>query len=434
VRPHKKLVTRIAVAALAAALPLTATACAKGGATSSSNSAGGGTLTLWTHNAGNTAELASIQQIVDDYNGSQTKNKVELQAFPQDSYNQSVVAAAAAKKLPCILDIDGPNVPNWAWGGYLAPLTGMDDMLSKFLPSTVGKYNDKTYSAGYFDVSLAMFARKSVLEKNGIRIPTIDQPWTANEFAAALKTIKDSGEFQYPLDLSTGGTGEFWPYGYSPMLQSFGGDLINRTDFKSADGALNGPEALAWAKWFRSLVTDGYMPSKSGTDSNADFQNGKSALLWWGQWGADAATAKLGDDVIFLPPVDFGQGPKVGGGSWQWAVSQTCDSPDGAMDYMKFALQDKYIADFGTATGNIPATDAAAALVKGYEAGGAKDVFRQFSKKFTEVRPETPGYPFIATSFEKAATDIMNGADPQQALDQAVSDIDANQQSNNYFQ
>ena len=106
-----------------------------------------------------------------------------------------MTAAAAAKKLPCILDIDGPNVPNWAWAGYLAPLTGMDDTLSKFLPSTVGKYKDKTYSFGYYDVALAMFARKSVLKKNGIRIPTIDQPWTADEFNAGLAKIKATGNF-----------------------------------------------------------------------------------------------------------------------------------------------------------------------------------------------------------------------------------------------
>ena len=112
----------------------------------------------------------------------------------------------------------------------------------------------------------------------------------------------------------------------------------------------------------------------------------------------------------------------------------TCDNPEGALDYLKFALQDKYVAAVAEATGTIPATDAAAALVKGYEAGGVNDIFRQYSKKFAEVRPQTPGYPFIATTFTKAAQDIVNGGDPQAALDQAVSDIDANQQSNNYFQ
>ena len=134
----KRSIKRLATMALIVALPLSVTACAKGGSSPSggtSEEGGGGTLTMWTHNAGNKNELGAINTIVDDFNASQTKYKVEVQAFPQDSYNQSVVAAAAAKKLPCILDIDGPNVPNWAWAGYLAPLEGMDDTLSKFLPS-----------------------------------------------------------------------------------------------------------------------------------------------------------------------------------------------------------------------------------------------------------------------------------------------------------
>ena len=142
---------------LVAAVPLSLTACAKGGSSSTSGneeSGGGGTLTCGPTTPATRPSCRSIKTIVDDFNASQTKYKVEVQAFPQDSYNQSVVAAAAAKKLPCILDIDGPNVPNWAWAGYLAPLEGMDDVLSKYLPSTVGKYKDKTYSYGYYDVAL----------------------------------------------------------------------------------------------------------------------------------------------------------------------------------------------------------------------------------------------------------------------------------------
>lgn len=227
---------KLAAAALAAALAIPLSACTKGGS-SAQSAAGSGELLMWTHNAGNEAELEAITTVVNDFNDSQDKYQVKIQAFPQDSYNQSVVAAAASKKMPCILDMDGPNVPNWAWAGYLAPLEGMDDILGKFLPSTVGKYNDKTYSYGYYDVALTMVSRKSVLEKNGIRVPTVEQPWTKDEFNAALEKIQQSGEFQYPADFSTGDTGEWWPYAYSPMLQSFGGDLINRSDFRSADGA-----------------------------------------------------------------------------------------------------------------------------------------------------------------------------------------------------
>ena len=312
--------------------------------TAGTDANGTATIKMWTHNAGNEAELGAINAIVSDYNASQAKYKVEVQAFPQDSYNTSVTAAASSKSLPCILDIDGPNVPNWAWAGYLAPLTGLDDTLAKFLPSTVGTYQGKPYAAGFYDVALAMYARKSVLEQNNIRIPTIDQPWTEDEFNAALATLKATGQWANPLDMATANTGEWWPYAYSPFLQSFGGDLIDRTKYESADGVLNGADALKWATWFRGLVDQGYMAAKSGADAGADFLNDKSAIVWNGSWGAEAARAKLGDDIAFLPPPDFGNGPKIGGGSWQWGVSATCNNTEGAMDYLKFSLQDKYVA------------------------------------------------------------------------------------------
>ena len=134
---------RLAAASLAVATALTLAGCGKGGSTSSGGGTaenGAATIKLWTHNAGNETELGAIEAIVNDFNASQTAYQVQVQAFPQDSYNQSVTAAAASKTLPCILDIDGPNVPNWAWAGYLAPLDGLDDTLAKFLPSTVGTY------------------------------------------------------------------------------------------------------------------------------------------------------------------------------------------------------------------------------------------------------------------------------------------------------
>lgn len=421
----------IAVVATAATLALSLGACSKGGgaaAPAASGSAGAPSeVSLWTHNAGNKNELAAIQTVVDEFNASQTQYSVKLQAFPQDSYNQSVTSAASAKKLPCLMDIDQPNVANWAWAGYLAPIEGMDDVLGKYLPSTVAKYQDKVYAFGYYDVSLTWVTRKSTLTKYGIRVPTIDQPWTGDEFMAALKKIKASGDFTYPADLATGWTGEWWPYGFSPFLQSFGGDLVNRTDFKSADGVLNGDKAVAWGKWFQSMAADGYAAKKSGADPTQDFINGKTAFLWNGSWTAVPVREKV-SDVIFAPPVDFGNGAKVGGGSWTWGMSATCANAEGAKAYLKFAAADKYVALVSEKTNNIPATDAAAAMVPGFEAGGANDVFRQYSKKFTVMRPETPGYPYIATGFEKTTKDILNGADPKAALDALVKDIDSNQQ------
>jgi multiple sugar transport system substrate-binding protein len=419
-----------AVLAGVAAAALALSAC---GVASTGSGGSAGELTLWTHNAGNPAELGVINQIVADYNASQSNYKVKLQAFPQESYNDAVVAAATAKKLPCILDTDAPTVPNWAYAGYLAPLDLPQDLVSKQLKSTLGSYQGKLYSIGLYDAALGLFAHKSALDAAGVRIATVDDPWTAQEFADALAKIKAGGKYQYAFDLGTGDSGtEWWTYGYSPFLQSFGGDLIDRNGYKTADGVLNGDAALKWATWFQGLVKSGYTPAKSSTDAFADFLNGKSAMVWSGIWNS-ANLSKLGADGIVMPPPDFGNGPKIGGGSWQWAVSATCDQKAAAMDYIKFSLNKKYLAEMAQKQNVIPATEEAAAMVDGWAPGGAKRFFLDESAKYAMIRPPTPGYPFLTTTFAKAAQDIIAGGDPKKILDQAVSDIDADLKANDHY-
>jgi multiple sugar transport system substrate-binding protein len=417
------------VAVLAASVLLVG--CGKA-ETGGGGNAATGELTLWTHNAGNKEELAVVNQIVSDYNASQTKNKVNVQAFPQASYNDAVVAAATAKKLPCILDTDAPVVPSWAFAGYLAELNLPQDVVAKQLPSTLGKYNDKLYSIGYYDAALAIFARKSALESAGARIPTIDKPWTAAEFDQTLAKLKAAGKFPVAFDLGTGDTGgEWWTYAYSPFLQSFGGDLIDRTDYKTAEGVLNGDKAKAWAAWLQGLVSQGYTPKKSGTDAFADFVNGKSAMVWSGSWSA-ANLEKVKDGVV-MPPPDFGTGPKIGGGSWQWGISSGCQNTAGALDYLKFSLQPKYLSQFVTKLNLIPATEETAAMSPGWEPGGPKRFFLDESQKFALIRPPTPAYPYITTTFAKAAQDIVAGGDAKKILDQAAKNIDQNLKSNNNY-
>jgi multiple sugar transport system substrate-binding protein len=65
-------------------------------------------LSMWYHGAGNEVEAKIVDQIIADFNASQSDWKVEMQSFPQAAYNDSVVAGALAGNLPDILDVDGP--------------------------------------------------------------------------------------------------------------------------------------------------------------------------------------------------------------------------------------------------------------------------------------------------------------------------------------
>jgi multiple sugar transport system substrate-binding protein len=299
-------------------------------------------LTLWYHGAGNPVESEIVDRIVADFNASQDDWEVSLESFPQGAYNDAVVAAALAGNLPDILDVDGPVMPNWAWAGYLQPLPIDPARVEAFLPGTKGMWDDQLYSIGLWDAAVALVTRQSTLDGLGLRTPTLDQPWTRDEFMAALDAAKATGTWEYPLDLGMAWTGEWYPYAFSPFLQSFGGDLIDRTTYQSAEGVLNGDAALAFGEWWQSLFADGYAPgtSQDPADREGGFAEGKYAFSWNGNWAALGQLAAF-DDVVFLPAPDFGNGPKIGAASWQFAVSGTTEHPDGAAAFIEFALSDQ---------------------------------------------------------------------------------------------
>lgn len=105
-------------------------------------------LGMWYHGAGNEVESIIINQIVDDFNASKSDWKVNIESFPQESYNDSVIGAALAGNLPDIIDVDGPVMPNWAWSGNMQPLPIDESVYVNFLPGTMGVWDGKLYSIG----------------------------------------------------------------------------------------------------------------------------------------------------------------------------------------------------------------------------------------------------------------------------------------------
>jgi multiple sugar transport system substrate-binding protein len=388
-------------------------------------------LTMWYHGAGNPVELELINGLLADFNASQSDWKVTLETFPQIAYNDSVTAAALAGNLPDIIDVDGPIMPNWAWAGYLQPLPLDETLIANFLPGTKGYWNGELYSIGLWDAAVALVTRQSILDELGLTAPTLEDPWDMTEFMAALDAAKASGKYEYPLDLGMAWTGEWYPYAFSPLLQSFGGDIVDRSTYQTAEGALNGEAAMAFGEWWQGLFANGYAPgtSQDPADRDGGFNSGKYAFSWNGNWAALGTLAAF-DDALFLPAPDFGNGPIIGAASWQFGISATSEHPEGAAAFITFALQDKYLAAFSNGLGLIPATPTAAELTLNYAEGGPLHVFFGLSEAQALVRPVTPGYVVAAKVFEKALADIANGAPVADTLDAAVDEIDADIESN----
>ena len=272
------------------------------------------------------------------------------------------------------------------------------------------------------------------MKELGLRTPTLDKPWTKDEFMHALEAAKASGKFDYAIDLGMSDHSEWYPYAFLPFLQSFGGGLINRETYDSAEGVLNGKDAIAWGNWWQSLFTDKLAPGTSQDPAahETGFIDGKYAFSWNGNWNAVKTLDKV-KDVEFLPAPDFGHGSKIGAASWQFGISASSKHPEGAAEFIKFATQDKYLAEISEALGLIPATKSAAEMTKMYGDGGPLAVFYGLSAAQAEKRPVTPGYVVESKVFQKAAADIADGADVTDTLDSATDQIDADIKRNDGY-
>ena len=392
-------------------------------------------LTLWFH-SGRIEEREAIAAVIDEFNKQSKGVTVEVIQLPEGSYNEQVQAAALAGDLPDILDFDGPNVYNYAWSGYLIPLDDFvsSEMKDDFLPSILeqANYNGKLYNLASFDSGLALWGNKTYLEKAGVRIPSgVADSWTRDEFLSALEKLKALPEIDYPIDFKMNyGIGEWFTYGFSPVLQSFGGDLINREDFASAQGVLNGPEAVMAMSFFQSLFQKGYAKTSQAGDD--DFYGKKTAALSYvGHWVWQTHHKALGDELVLLPMPKFGTKVVTGLGSWTWGITSGCKHPQEAWEVLSHLLSHKSILTITGSNGAVPSRKSANSQSELYGKGGPLQLFSlQLEHGLGIARPQTPAYPVITAAFAKAVQNIINGADVQTELDKAARAIDQDIEDN----
>ena len=386
-------------------------------------------ITAWSPAVSNSVEWQALKSAAQAFNLKQRAVSVDVQFFDVWRYDELVRSGAIAGRLPCLVAADGPLLHGYVWSGYLQALDPFvpKALLNDLLPSIIkqGTYNGRVYSLGQFDSGLGLWGNRRYLRAAGVRVATLEAPWTLAEFERAMQRLTALDGVEYAIDFSIYyALSEFPAYALAPIVQGFGGDLIDRTHYRSAKGVLDGPQAVQAMKRFQQWFRNGW--SQPIIDRADDFERGRTALSWNGNWRYRAYRKALGDELVLMPLPDLGQGIKTGMGSWSWAIASTCQDPAAAWAFIAHLRSTEEILRVTNANGAVPARRSALARSPLYGPRGPLRMFAlQLAAGLGVPRPPTPAYITIRTVFAKAVSAIVAGGDVQTELSKAAATIDA---------
>lgn len=384
-------------------------------------------IRLWSATPAGDALRQDLEAQVAEFNSSQDEVTVEFIALPEGNYKEQVEAAAASGDLPELLDFDGPFLHNYAWSNQLVSLDEClpDDLRADLLPAVLeqGTYDGSLYGLSQMESGLALYSRESVLRDAGIRIPAgVEDAWTAEELTEALGLLREAG-YERPINLRWNNQNPEWfTHAFATVVWSAGGDLVDRSDYQTADGALNTPETVEALTVLQGWFEDGYVDSN---EDDAAFESGRSPITWSGHWGYPGFHAEYGDDLLLLPLPDFGVGSRTGHGNWQWGITHSGVDPDASWRFIEFMLDQERLLRTSDVTGGVPVRNSVADVSENYGPDGPLRLYIDLlASEHAVSRPQTPAYPAITAEFSDALRQIAQGADVKSTLDNAVARID----------
>ncbi|MFG2955242.1 ABC transporter substrate-binding protein [Streptomyces sp. NPDC048291] len=143
--------------------------------------------------------VAANKELVKEWNATHEDVKVEYVQGSWDSVHDQLLTSFEGGEAPDVIHDASDDLADFAYGGYLADLTGL---LSARLKSDIPErsWQAATFGKGIYGVPFlqeprVLIANRTWLAKAGVRIPTPEHPWTWTEFRQITERLSGDGRY-----------------------------------------------------------------------------------------------------------------------------------------------------------------------------------------------------------------------------------------------
>ncbi|MFF4046399.1 sugar ABC transporter substrate-binding protein [Streptomyces chartreusis] len=400
--------------ALTLASALTLTACGGSGGAGVAADAKQ-TLTVWAMGT----EGEKLGDVAKEYEKTHSNITVKVTPIGWDVAHQKLVAAAAAGKLPDVVQMGGTYLGEFADMGVLEPVDTKTFKEGDFFPAAwqQGSYDGETYGVPWYVDTRVLFYRTDLADKAGIK----KAPATMAELRSAAQAYQEKAGAKWGLSVQPRGLDTV--QSFYPFLFSAGGAIVD----EAGKAVVNSPSAVKalenYGSFFKKGLSDkGVQP---GYDVTKDFNTGSVAMFFGGPWFTglldDNYPDLKGKWAIAPVPADQASVSMAGGSSL--AVSADSDHKAAAKEFVSYLTDAKGQADWFERTKDLPANKAA------WESGDlAGDPALQIWRKQMDTARSTPSQPKlteITSKVDAAIESVTQGkSTAKAALDKAQSEIE----------
>lgn len=313
--------------------------------------------------------IEANQAIVEAWNAEHPDIQVEYVQGDWGSVHDQLLTSFEGGAPPDVIHYEAAGVQVFAEGGYLADLgphlsDEFTSGISDDIWGTVQYEEQGTIGVPFLVESRLPLANRTMLEDAGVRIPTIDDPWTWDEFqeAAQQLTTDDAYGVAFPLGSPANAMVTLSPAFGASWVADPGGDPTIDVE---PDRELAVPQRIH-QMLHEDNSADPSMVASSTTDALPGFFAGEYAMVFGAIWLRQQMVEQAPEDFdwMTIPPLEGTEGSQQAVNPQILSVAQQSEHPAEAAQFIEFFLNPENMAELALGDWLVPTSDGALQAVQ----------------------------------------------------------------------